>query len=369
MEIIQNRKTMKIISVLILMIMLISTITPVFAATKTANTLELRDTSVTVKVGRKGKIRIKTNTTGKDVTWTSSDKNKKVIGTLYGYPSGYVEFEALNVGTATVTATAGGKKATCKVEVTEGNSLKLGDLFKGGEDNEKTPELPSGGGTGEALSTLISTTFTGVTKLITSDEAKNAASGLGDIIMNFINSLLEGLRSIISNIKQIELPKGTDLPAEATGGETGEKDNKTVEVTSVSISGANKVKVGETITLTATVKPSDATNKKVTWKSSNPTYATVDENTGVVKGLEAGIGEKVIITATTSNKITAEYEVSVEAADSAPGGGDSTGGTTIDSDEVLIGTKLNVSNITVSNITEGNAVSVGGFSIFDDNKR
>ncbi|MBQ6992535.1 MAG: Ig domain-containing protein [Clostridia bacterium] len=187
--------------------------------------------------------------------------------------------------------------------------------------------------------------------------------------MNFINSLLEGLRSIISNIKQIELPKGTDLPAEATGGETGEKDNKTVEVTSVSISGANKVKVGETITLTATVKPSDATNKKVTWKSSNPTYATVDENTGVVKGLEAGIGEKVIITATTSNKITAEYEVSVEAADSAPGGGDSTGGTTIDSDEVLIGTKLNVSNITVSNITEGNAVSVGGFSIFDDNKR
>ena len=54
---------------------------------------------------------------------------------------------------------------------------------------------------------------------------------------------------------------------------------------------------GATETLTATVYPSDATNKAVTWTSSNTAVATVDAN-GTVTGIKAGTAT---ITATTTD--------------------------------------------------------------------
>jgi uncharacterized protein YjdB len=47
------------------------------------------------------------------------------------------------------------------------------------------------------------------------------------------------------------------------------------------------IKTGKTLTLKATVAPSTASNKKVTWKSSNTKVATVDAN-GVVTAVKAG---------------------------------------------------------------------------------
>ena len=52
------------------------------------------------------------------------------------------------------------------------------------------------------------------------------------------------------------------------------------------------MKKGESQTLTATVNPSDATDKAVTWKSSNPAAATIDG--GKVTAVAAG---KATITA------------------------------------------------------------------------
>jgi len=52
--------------------------------------------------------------------------------------------------------------------------------------------------------------------------------------------------------------------------------------------------VGETATITPTVIPQDATNKEVTWKSSAPTIATVED--GVVTAIAVG---KATITVTT----------------------------------------------------------------------
>lgn len=68
-----------------------------------------------------------------------------------------------------------------------------------------------------------------------------------------------------------------------------------VAVEGVSISGASEVNIGSSIKLTATVKPDDASNKDITWSSSNKNVATVDKN-GNVKGLRAGT---VTITVTT----------------------------------------------------------------------
>lgn len=69
------------------------------------------------------------------------------------------------------------------------------------------------------------------------------------------------------------------------------------------------MKVGETLTLTATVLPDDATNKVVSWETSSETIATVDQN-GVVTALNVG---DVVITATTTDgtNLTATCDIHV----------------------------------------------------------
>ena len=66
---------------------------------------------------------------------------------------------------------------------------------------------------------------------------------------------------------------------------------------------------GQTATLTATITPSDATNKDVTWTSSDPTVTTVS-NTGVVTAVANGTAT---ITATTCDgtNLTASCMVNV----------------------------------------------------------
>ncbi|MBW3095650.1 Ig-like domain-containing protein, partial [Bifidobacterium sp. 64T4] len=86
-----------------------------------------------------------------------------------------------------------------------------------------------------------------------------------------------------------------------------------VPVTSVTISGATSgklsVKQGASAQLTATVNPSNATSKTVTWKSSNTAVATVAN--GKVTGVKAGTAT---ITATAGGK-SASVTVTVTAGD------------------------------------------------------
>lgn len=59
--------------------------------------------------------------------------------------------------------------------------------------------------------------------------------------------------------------------------------------------------MGNTVALTATVAPSNATDKTVTFKSADETLATVD-NQGVVTGVKATEPDTpVVITVTTND--------------------------------------------------------------------
>ncbi len=93
-------------------------------------------------------------------------------------------------------------------------------------------------------------------------------------------------------------------------------------VTGVSVTPAQAtIRVGNTTTIKAIVTPDDATEKAVTWTSSDDTVATVDSN-GVVTGVKVGTAT---ITATTiDGSFAATCEVNVNrkhSSGSSSGGG------------------------------------------------
>lgn len=67
--------------------------------------------------------------------------------------------------------------------------------------------------------------------------------------------------------------------------------------------------VGNTVTVTATIQPSNATNKTISWSSSNSSVATVSTG-GRITGVKSG---KATITAKTHNGKTASLTVTVKA--------------------------------------------------------
>ena len=86
----------------------------------------------------------------------------------------------------------------------------------------------------------------------------------------------------------------------------GPKEDPVVEVSGVSLSQSTlSIRKGGTADLTATVSPSNATDKTVTWSSSNSSVATV--NRGTVNAVAVGTAT---ITATASGR-TATCEVTV----------------------------------------------------------
>ena len=86
----------------------------------------------------------------------------------------------------------------------------------------------------------------------------------------------------------------------------------TVPVTGVMLSQTELSLVkGATATLSATVVPADATNKKVTWRSSNTSIATVEN--GIVTAVSAGNATITVTTEDGNHTATCEVTVTVPA--------------------------------------------------------
>ncbi len=104
---------------------------------------------------------------------------------------------------------------------------------------------------------------------------------------------------------------GKDEPTPSGGNGSNETGPTTVAVTSVSLNKQTLSLVeGNSETLTATVAPSDATNKAVSWKSSDASVASVD-NSGKVTAVKAG--SATITVTTTDGSKTATCYVTVTA--------------------------------------------------------
>ena len=89
-----------------------------------------------------------------------------------------------------------------------------------------------------------------------------------------------------------------------------------IEVTSITISGENKVSIGSEIQLTADVRPSDATNTKVKWSivsstDTNAGTATIDSN-GVLRGTKIG---KITVKAEASDNSDVSTTKTIEVVE------------------------------------------------------
>lgn len=98
-----------------------------------------------------------------------------------------------------------------------------------------------------------------------------------------------------------------------TGGSGETPAAEKVAVTGVSLSKTElTLTVGKNETITATIKPTNATTQDVTWATSDKTVATVDNKKGKISAVKAG---KATITVTTKDgSFKAECVVTVEAA-------------------------------------------------------
>ena len=222
----------------------------------------------------------------KKVTWKSS--NEAVATVANGKVMGVKAGEA----TITVTTDDGGKTATCKVTVSD-KEVKV----TGVKLNKTATSLLVGGN-----ETLVATILPeNATNKKVTWKSSNAAVATVDAT---------------GKVTAVKAGEATITVTTEDGGKTATckvtVSNKEVNVTGVTLNKATLTLIaGASETLTATVAPADATNQKVTWKSSNAAVATVDA-TGKVTAVKAG--EATITVTTEDGAKTATCKVTVKAA-------------------------------------------------------
>ena len=90
-------------------------------------------------------------------------------------------------------------------------------------------------------------------------------------------------------------------------------EKKGIPVNKVTLNKTTQtLEIGSEVTLVATVSPSNATNKKLTWSSSNSEVATVDQN-GKVKAVKAGTSSITVTTEDGGKKATCAVTVNNKA--------------------------------------------------------
>ena len=261
----------------------------------------LNASSKTLYVGNKFALAANvqpTNATSREVTWTSSNSNIASVAA-----DGTVTAKA--AGSATITAkTTNGKTATCSFTVKALTAANYPDT-----------QIP---------------TFTSVTGINPTSSGKmdnsNKMAYVYNLDMNAFTNYISYLTTSagwkITGEKTddyfsywLTLTKGTttvDLVAIFDFNLINVQfASSGVPVTSITLDTTWKaLSVGKTLTLNATVLPANATNKTVTWTSSDTSIATVSTN-GVVTAKKEG---SAVITAKTSNGLTAKCSVKVTAA-------------------------------------------------------
>ena len=218
------------------------------------------------------------------VSWSSSDRSVVTVdktGTVQG----------LKPGTATVTATAEGKSGTCAVTV-KAKAVNVTEVTL-----DKTKLTLTEGET-ETLTATVKPDNADNRKVTWSSDKTEIATVDGT-----------------GKVTAVKAGEAVITVTTEDGGKTATckvtVKAKAVNVTEVTLDKTElTLTEGETETLTATVKPDNADNRKVTWSSDKTDVATVD-GAGRVTAVKAG--EAVVTVTTEDGGKTATCKVTVKA--------------------------------------------------------
>ena len=311
--------------------------------------ISFNKTSVSLKVGETVTLTATVkpdNATDKTVTWSTSDASVATVN------DGVVT--AKKVGTATITAKAGDKSATCEITVVAtpvtavtlnktSVSLKAGETVTltatvkpddatdktvtWGSSDESVAKVENGIVTaiGKGLSTITAKAGdTSATCMVTvSVPVENVTLNKTELVMQ--KGQEEVLVALVSpddatdktinwsssNVSVARVDQNGAVAAEGAGtavitASAGTKSatctiTVTIPVESISLNMTERtIKVNETVLLKAEINPSDATTKSIQWSSSDVSIVSVDSN-GMVKGLKEGVAT---ITASADGKST-----------------------------------------------------------------
>lgn len=230
--------------------------------------ISLNKTSTTIGRGETETLTaiVEPNGTGSTVEWTSSNPSVASVE-----QNG--EVTAVSAGTATITATAGGKSASCEVTV---NVPLKGITINGNQTSIRK-------GTTTQLSVTFDPEDTTDNKTISwsSDDPEIASVDQN----GRVTAIADGSTTIRARAGSVE----------GTYAITVEE----VPLQSISIKSETTIHRGETETLQVTYAPENTTDDRtVSWSTSDPTIASVDGN-GTVTAVEKG---QAVITAKVGEK-------------------------------------------------------------------
>jgi uncharacterized protein YjdB len=264
------------------------------------------------------------------LVWSSSDEDVAVVsetGDVLALSNGKVIITATasNGVTGTFTVTVGNMPALLNPSFESGmvgwdnwsGAYVVTDTIHGGAKALGVKQLAGGGGFGQTVAGVTPGKNYKVTAwvMISQDVSDSLAYFSNAIAMQFNDA--DGKRIVIFKSKpvkkagvwtQVEVDQGA-----VGGGNQYTDDFKLMELagnpipTSVKITAAQaNVAIDGLLALTGMVMPAEA-NQALVWTSADETMATVS-GTGEVLGKSNG---KVIITATASNGVKADFEVTV----------------------------------------------------------
>lgn len=222
------------------------------------------------------------NATDKNVRWTST--NTSVVSAMDG------KVTALKVGSATITVTTedGGKTANCQVSV----NPKIVNVESVSLDRTEL-----------TLTEGESTTLTAVVFPSNATDRNVRWSSSDVTVASVVNGKVTALKAGSTIVTVTTEDGGRTASCRVT------VKSKVVNVESVSLNKSSvAIIAGESVTLVVTVSPSNATNKNVSWHSSDESVATVSN--GRVTALKAG-SAVITVTAEDGGK-TAICQVSVK---------------------------------------------------------
>ena len=262
-----------------------------YAKSVSVKSIALNTSYKTINKGKTFKIEktiTPSNATDKTVTWTSEDSKIATVDS-----KGNVKGKKGGVTNIVATTNDGYKVAKCRVTVHDNTTIKV----TGVKLNQTSANLLIG----KKITATATVTPSNATNKVVKWKSSNAKV------------------ATVSNGEITGKSKGSaTITATTTDGAKTAKIK--VKVGNTKVTGVKlniketNVTVGESVTISETVEPSNATNKKITWKTSNKNIATVDSK-GKVKAKKKGKATITAITEDSSKK--ANVAVTVEDKETA----------------------------------------------------